>query len=112
MILNPFDEEGAGWDFWGEDDVAHIEVFFSAYMGAMQGETRNFFAGSAKKRYMDLVKEIFYQKETSLKKWEMFLDSLDLYFEEVSKMPKSSEHDIAKTLELQIEFFKLQIVYI
>ena len=108
LILNPFDKEGAVWDFWGENDVAQIEVFFAAYMRAIQGETRNFFAGSAKKRYMDLVKEIFYQNETSLKKWEMFLDALDVYFEEVSKMPKSSEHDIAKTLELQIEFFKLQ----
>jgi hypothetical protein len=108
VILNPFDKRAAVWDFMGESSYGAVEIFFNAYMAAVQGKTRDFFSGSAKDRFMTLIKEVFFLEIPSAKKWEKFMSSLDSYFAEVAAMEKSSEKDVAQTLKLQIQFFRLQ----
>lgn len=108
IILNPFDKRGAVWDFFEEKSFGAIEIFFNAYMAAVQGKTKDFFVGSAKDRFMGLIMDIFFLKKSSMQKWDMFITALDNYITEVEKMERGSEKDIAQTLKLQIEFFRLQ----
>lgn len=108
IILNPFDARAAVWDMFGEESMGTVELFFNAYMAAVQGKTKDFFTGSAKDRFMGLFEEIFIQSGDSKKKWQLFIDTLENYFEEVAKIDKGSEKDVAQTLRLQIKFFKMQ----
>lgn len=108
IILNPYDNRAFVWDFFGENDIGTVEIFFSAYMKAVQGSKKDFFSGSAQDRYMGLIKEIFFQDISNAEKWSQFISELDRYFESVAQLEKSSEKDVAQTMRLQLEFFKLQ----
>lgn len=108
IILNPYDNRAYVWDFFGENDIGTVEIFFNAYMKAVQGSKKDFFSGSAQDRYMGLIKEIFFQNIPNTQKWAQFIFELDRYFEAVAELEKSSEKDVAQTMRLQLEFFKLQ----
>lgn len=108
IILNPYDSRAYVWDLFGENDIGTVEIFFNAYMKAVQGSKKDFFSGSAQDRYMGLIKEIFFQDISNSEKWAQFISELDRYFEAVAQLEKSSEKDVAQTMRLQLEFFKLQ----
>lgn len=108
MILNPYDNRAYVWDFFGENDIGTVEIFFNAYMKAVQGSKKDFFSGSAQDRYMGLIKELFFRDIPNSEKWAQFISELNRYFETVAQLEKSSEKDIAQTMRLQLEFFKLQ----
>lgn len=108
IILNPYDKRAHVWDFFDENDIGTVEIFFNAYMKAVQGSKKDFFSGSAQDRYMGLIKEIFFRNISTGEKWAQFISELNRYFEAVAQLEKSSEKDVAQTMRLQLEFFKLQ----
>lgn len=110
IILNPYDERAHFWNPFEEAEYSEqiIDIFFTNLFNALSGDKKDFFSASAKKRYTDIFYEIAYKKKNldAKVKFELFIEQLKLYFEEVVQLNQNSEKDIASTMKITFEFFE------
>lgn len=110
IILNPYDERTSFWNPFEEAQYSEqvIEIFMTNLFNAIAGDKKDFFSSSSRDRYMTIFNEIAYlhKDKNPKEKFNMFIEELNLYFDEVAKMDRGSEKDVVSTMQLTFKFFE------
>lgn len=109
IILNPYDMRSKYWNPFEEAEYSEqiIDIFMSNLFSAIAGNKKDFFSASSKQRYMVIFNEIAYCTTNNAKeKMHLFIDQLQIYFNQVQNLSQNSEKDIVSTMRLTFEFFE------
>lgn len=111
IILNPFDRRGTIWDIFEEAKKYPkiADSFFQTLLNGVLGggsQNSNFFTSSAKERFVKIFNTIQVQELDNKEKWSLFIQKIDLYFQEVQELNQKSEKDVVSTMKLLVEYFE------